>query len=158
MPIDQIRSAVSNLAAELSARLGENKNVAVGLLLTEAGIAVKEIAANEEIAEVVGAVITEEATVVGAAVATADGVAYQIVGETKDGVATEVGVITDQGTVVVDAVAVNAAEAPAIDAAPPTTAADAAAEPAAPLRRQRRKRRKCSRAGKTVSVRHRVSS
>jgi len=37
VPIDQIRVAVGNLAAEISARLGENKNVAIGLLLTEPG-------------------------------------------------------------------------------------------------------------------------
>jgi uncharacterized membrane protein len=127
VPIDQIRVAVSNLAAELSARLGENKNVAVGLLLTENGLAIKEIAANEKTAEVMGAVITDDATVVGAAVATADGVAYQIVGATNEGVAAEVGVITDESAVVVGAVAL--AEVPAIDAAP---AADAAVEPAAP--------------------------
>ena len=130
VPIDQTRAAVSNLAAELSARLGENKNVAIGLLLTENGLAIKEIAANEETAEVMGAVITDDATIVGAAVATADGVAYQIVGATKEGVAAEVGVITDEGAVIVDAVAL--AEAPAIDAASAAPAADAAAEPAAP--------------------------
>jgi uncharacterized membrane protein len=130
VPIDQTRAAVGNLAAELSARLGENKNVAIGLLLTENGLAIKEIAANEETAEVMGAVITDDATIVGAAVATADGVAYQIVGATKEGVATEVGVITDDGAVIVDAVAL--AEVPAIDAAPAAPAADAAVEPAAP--------------------------
>ena len=130
VPIDQTRAAVSNLAAELSARLGENKNVAIGLLLTENGLAIKEIAANEETAEVMAAVITDDATIVGAAVATADGVAYQIVGSTKEGTAAEVGVITDEGAVVVDAVAL--AEAPAIDAAPAAPAADAAVEPAAP--------------------------
>jgi uncharacterized membrane protein len=131
VPIDQIRAAVNNLAAELSTRLGENKNVAVGLLLTENGLAIKEIAANEETAEVMGAVITDDATVVGAAVATADGVAYQIVGATNEGVAAEVGVITDQGAVVIDAVAVDAAETPAIDAAASAPAVDAAVEPPA---------------------------
>ena len=130
VPIEQTRATVSNLAAELSARLGENKNVAIGLLLTENGLAIKEIAANEETAEVVGAMITDDTTIVGAAVATADGVAYQIVGATKEGVAAEVGVITDEGAVIVDAVAL--AEAPAIDAASAAPAADAAVEPIAP--------------------------
>lgn len=130
VPIDQIRAAVSNLAAELSARLGENKNVAIGLLLTENGLAIKEIAANEETAEVMGAVITDDATIVGVAVATADGVAYEVVAATKEGTAAEIGVITDEGAVIVDAVALAAA--PAIDAAPAAPAADAADEPAAP--------------------------
>jgi len=130
VPIDQIRAAVSNLAAELSARLGENKNVAIGLLLTENGLAIKEIAANEETAEVMAAVITDDATLVGVAVATADGVAYEVVAATKEGTAAEIGVITDEGAVIVDAVALAAA--PAIDAAPAAPAADAADEPAAP--------------------------
>jgi uncharacterized membrane protein len=135
VPIDQIRAAVTNLAAELSARLEEKKNVAIGLLLTEDALVIKEIAANEEIAEVVGAVITDDATIVGAAVATADSVAYEIVGSTKEGTVAEIGVITDEGAVIVDAVAVNAAgaaETPAIDAASSAPAAEAAVEPAAP--------------------------
>ncbi len=134
VPIDQIRAAVDNLAAELSARLGENKNVAVGLLLTEGGLAIKEIAANEEVTEVIGAVITDDAVVAGAAVATAEGVAYQIVGATQEGTAAEIGVITAEGAVIVDAVALAdaPAEAPAIDAASEVPAVDAAAdEPAA---------------------------
>ncbi len=46
--IEDIRTVVSNLAAELSARLAENKDVAIGLLLTEDGLAIKEIAADDD--------------------------------------------------------------------------------------------------------------
>jgi uncharacterized membrane protein len=113
VPIEQIRAAVSNLTAELSARLGENKNVAVGLLLTEGGLAVREVAANEETAEVVGAVITADAATAAAAVATADGVA-------------EMGVITPEGAVVVDAVALP--ESPAAEAASGAPVSEAPAE------------------------------
>lgn len=127
VPIEDIRAAVSNLAAEISAQLSEKKNVAIGLLLTEDALVVKKIAANEETAEIVGAAITADAVVAGAAVATKEGVAYQIVGATAEGVVAEVGVITDEGAVVVDAVA--PAEAPALDAAPAETAAEAPAEP-----------------------------
>ena len=119
VPIEDIRTAVSNLANELSARLAEGKDVAVGLLLTGQGLAIKEIAADQDSAQVVGAVITADAVVAGAAVATADGVAYKIVGATAEGVAAEVGVITDEGAVVVDAIApaeASAADAPADDA------------------------------------------
>jgi uncharacterized membrane protein len=130
VPIERIRVAVSNLAAELSARLEEKKNVAVGLLLTEDALVVKEIAANEETAEVVGAAITADAVIAGAAVATAEGVAYQIVGATAQGVATEIGVITDEAAVVVNAVVVDAAALPE----PPATNAEPAtpAQPEAP--------------------------
>ena len=102
--IEDIRAVVSNLAAELSARLGENKSVAIGLLLTEEGLAIQEIAANEETTEVVGAVITGDAAVVGASVATAEGSAYKVVGATAEGTVVEAGVSTDEGTVVADAV------------------------------------------------------
>ena len=93
VPIEDVRTAVANLAAEISARLGEGKDVAIGLLLTEQGIAIKEIAVNEESTEVVGAVIT------------ADGAAYQVAVATDEGAAMEAGVITDEDAVVVDAVA-----------------------------------------------------
>jgi uncharacterized membrane protein len=72
VPIENIRAAASNLAAELSNQLAAGKDVAIGLLLTEEGIAVKIIAADENSAEVVGAVITPEGVVVDTAVDTAD--------------------------------------------------------------------------------------
>ena len=78
--VEDIRTVVSNLAAELSARLGEGKDVAIGLLLTEQGLAIKEIAADDDSAQVVGAVITGDAAVVGAAVVTAEGAAYKVAG------------------------------------------------------------------------------
>jgi uncharacterized membrane protein len=113
--IEDIRTVVSNLSTELSAQLAAGKSVAIGLLLTADGLAVKEIAADAESTSVVGAVITGDAVVAGAAVATADGVAYKVVGATAEGVAAEAGVATDEGAVVVDAVAVpdDAPEKPA---------------------------------------------
>jgi uncharacterized membrane protein len=119
--IEDIRTVVSNLAAELSAQLAAGNDVAIGLLLTPDGLAIKEIAANADSAQVVGAVITGDAVVVGAAVATADGAAYEIAGATAEGAAAEAGVITNDGAVVVDAIA--PAEAPAADAPPATDAA-----------------------------------
>ena len=100
--IENIRAVVSNLAAELSAQLAANKNVAIGLLLTREGLAFKEIAADETSTQVLGAVITDDAVAVGVAVVTEDGAAYKVVGATADGVVGEAGVITDEGTVVAD--------------------------------------------------------
>jgi uncharacterized membrane protein len=105
VPIEDIRTVVSNLANEVSTQLAANKCVAIGLLLTEVGLAIKEIAADETSAQVVGAVITGDAAVIGAAVATADGAAYEVAGATAEGAAMEAGVVTDEGAVVVDAVA-----------------------------------------------------
>jgi uncharacterized membrane protein len=107
VPIEDIHTAVGDLAAELSARLAENKNVAIGLLLSEEGLAVGEIAANEDSAEVVGAVITSEGVVAGEAVITHEGAAYKVAGATAEGAAMEAGVITDEGAVIVDAVATS---------------------------------------------------
>ncbi len=139
VPIDQIRETVANLAANISARLAEKKDMALGVLLTEGGLAIKEIAVNDESTEVLGAVITDEAVIAGAAVATAEGVAYQVVAASEEGAMMEAGVVTDEGATIVTAVAVpvaalpeeaaadenkveeekpEAAEAPAADAAP----------------------------------------
>ena len=105
VPIEDIRTVVSNLAAELSTQLAAGNDVAIGLLLTPDGLAMKEIAANADSAQVVAAVITPDGVAVGAAAATADGVAYQVAGATAEGAAMETGVITDEGAVIVDAVA-----------------------------------------------------
>ena len=126
VPIEETREFIARLSARLSARLGENMNVAIGLLLTPDGLAIKEIAANEETTEVMGAVITDDAVVVGAAVVTAEGVAYEIAGATAEGAVMEAGVITDESAVVVDAVVVPDAVVPAEDEKPTATA------PAAP--------------------------
>jgi uncharacterized membrane protein len=130
VPADQVAASVANLAAELTARLGENKNVAIGMLLTADGLGIKEIAANEDSAEVVGAVISEEGFVAGAAVVTAEGAAYQVGVTTAEGTAVESGVITDEGAVVVDAVVpAEAEQAPAetAQAAPAGAPAEGAA-------------------------------
>jgi uncharacterized membrane protein len=114
VPIEDIRTVVSNLAAELSAQLAAGKCVAIGILLTPDGLGIKEIAADETSAQVVGAVITPDAVVAGAAVVTADGAAYDVAAATAEGVAEEAGVATDEGAEVVDVVATPAA--PAADA------------------------------------------
>jgi len=114
--IEDIRTVVSNLSAELSAQLAAGKSVALGLLLTAEGLAFEEIIADADSAQVVGAVITGDGIVAGAAVSTADGTAYEVGAETADGAALEEGVITDDGAVIVDAAATS--EAPAEDTAP----------------------------------------
>ncbi len=116
VPIDEIRATVANLSGEISAALAEKKDLAIGILLTEAGLAIKKIAVNETSAEVVGAVFTDEAVVAGAAYVDAEGAAYQVVAATEEGAVMEAGVITEEGAVIVDAVALpDAAEATAAE-------------------------------------------
>jgi uncharacterized membrane protein len=105
--VENIRAIVSNLAAELSNRLAEGKDVAIGLLLAEDGLAIREIAADEESTEVIGAVITSDLVATGAAVFTADGVAYEITAATEEGAVMETGVITGEGAMITDVVALN---------------------------------------------------
>lgn len=112
--VTEIRTAVSNIAAEIAARLGEGKSMALGLVLAEDGLVVKEVAVGEDSVEVVGAVITDEAVLAGAAIATADGVAYEVGAATEDGSVMEAGVITEDGAVIVDDVVTDEGEAIAV--------------------------------------------
>lgn len=97
-----VRPFVSNLAKEISSKLEAGKNVALGIILSEKGLAFKEVAANEESLEVVGAAITDEAVIAGAAIATSEGAAYKVGAVTEEGAFLEAGVITEGGAVIVD--------------------------------------------------------
>ena len=121
-----ILTAVSNLSAEISDRLAEGKSMALGLVLAEDGLALKEIAVDEASTEVVGAVITADALVAGAAVATADGAAYEVGVATEEGTAVETGVITDEGSVIVDDVITDEGEVVVVDAVVPVEVTAAA--------------------------------
>lgn len=111
VPVEDIRRVVSNLAAEISAKLDEGKSVALGLILAETGLAFKEVAVDENSAEVVGLAITDDAVVAGAAVATADRVDYEIAAATEEGAVVEVGAVTKEGALIVDDVVTNEGEA-----------------------------------------------
>ena len=94
---DQMREAVTNLGEEISSNLAEGFNVALGLLITEEGVAVTEIAANEEAVHVVSAVMTEEGVAIAEAVVTEEGVAARRMVATEDVVAGEGIVVTEEG-------------------------------------------------------------
>jgi uncharacterized membrane protein len=110
VPVENIRQFVSSLAAEISDRLAEGKNLALGILLTEAGLAYKELAVDENSAQVIGVVVTKDAVVVGAAVATADQVDYQAAAATQDGAVVEAGTATKDGALIVDDVITDEGE------------------------------------------------
>ena len=96
----QIREVVGNLADGISANLAEGNNVALGLLVTEAGVAVKEVVANEEAVHVIGAVATEEGWAAAEALVTEEGVAARRVVGTDELIAGEGVVATEEGAVV----------------------------------------------------------
>ena len=114
VPVENIRTVVSNLAAEISNKLNEGKSVALGLLLAETGLAFKEVAVDENSAEVVGLAITAEGVVAGAAIATADRLDYQVAGATAEGAFMEAGAVTKDGALIVDDVVTDEGEMAAV--------------------------------------------
>lgn len=100
--IEDIRAVVSNLAAKISARLNEGKSVAMGLILAETGLAYKEVAVDDNSAEVISLTMTDEAVVAGAALVTEEGVAYQVAAATAEGAVVETGAVTKDGALIVD--------------------------------------------------------
>ena len=105
VPVEEIRAMVANLAGEISRRLDEGKSMALGLILAEDGLAMKEVAVSEESTEVFGLAVTDEAVVAGTAVATADEVDYEVAVATEEGAVVEAGVVTEDGATIVDVVA-----------------------------------------------------
>jgi uncharacterized membrane protein len=111
VPVEDIRSFVSGMSTEISTKLNEGKNLALGIILAEGGLAIKEMAVDENSAEVVGLAITDEAVVAGAAVVTADGVSYEVVAANEEGALLETGVVTAEGALIVDDVVTDEGEA-----------------------------------------------
>lgn len=110
----EIAGAVNNLSAEISRNLDAGKSMALGIILAEEGIAVKEVAVSEDSAEVFGLAVTDEGVVAGAALVTEDEVDYEVAVATEDGTAVEAGVITEDAAVIVDYV--ETADKPELEA------------------------------------------
>jgi len=91
----EIAEVVKNLSDEIARNLEAGKSMALGILLAEDGLAVKEVAVSEESTEVFGLVVTDEAVIAGAAVVTADEVDYEVGVATEEGAVVEAGVITE---------------------------------------------------------------
>jgi uncharacterized membrane protein len=100
-------ATVASLGYEISENLAAGNNVAMGLLITEEGLAAKKLVANEEAAYVIGAVATEEGWAAGEAVVTEEGVAARRMVATEEGVAGEGAVVTEEGAVAAGFVATD---------------------------------------------------
>ena len=120
--VDSIRAFVDKLAAEISSKLNEGKNVALGILLSESGLVFKEVAVDENSAEVIGLAITDEAVVAGAAVMTADRMDYGVMVATPQAVMTETGTVTKEGAVIVNDVVTKEGESVVVTAVLPEAA------------------------------------
>jgi len=116
----EMLESVKSLSEEISRNLEEGKSMALGILLSEDGLAVKEVAVSEDSTEGFGMVVTDEAVIAGAALVTDEGMAYEAGVETAEGMAVESGVITGDEAVIVDAVETeDAPEAEGPDDPPP---------------------------------------
>ena len=126
--VEDIRRFVSNLAAEISNKLDQGKSVALGIILTEDGLAFKEVAANESTTEVIVLAVTKDAALTAVAVATADGLDYEVTGVTQEGAFVEAGTITKDGALIVDDIVTKEGESVMVTAILPEEVKKALAE------------------------------
>lgn len=103
----KLRASVASLGNGISEQLAAGNNVAMGMLITEKGLAVKEVVANEDAAHVIGVVATEEGWAAGEAVITDEGVAARRMVATDEGVVGEGAVVTEDGAVAAGFVATD---------------------------------------------------
>jgi uncharacterized membrane protein len=94
---------VRAIGESLSDAQAGQKDVLLGIVLTEDGIAVKRLAFDEDTAEVFGLAATDEGVAVGAAYADESGVIYKVGVTDGENAAVEAGVVTDDEAVVIDA-------------------------------------------------------
>jgi uncharacterized membrane protein len=114
VPVENIREFVKNLSQEISNRLNAGKSMALGVILTEGGLAMKEVAVDEKSTEVIVMAVNQDAALTASAVVTADGAAYEVAGATKDVAFMEAGVVTKDGAVIVDNVVTKDGEVMAV--------------------------------------------
>jgi len=116
VPVENIREFVKNLSLEVSNKLNAGKSMALGVILTEDGLAAKEVAVDEKSTEVIVMAVTKDAALTAAAVMTDNEVDYQVAGATKDAAFVEAGVVTKDGAVILDDVVTKDGEVQAVTA------------------------------------------
>ncbi len=114
--IEDARAFVANLSAEISSKINQGKSLALAILLTEAGLAMQEVAANENSTEVIVLALTDDAVLAGSVYATADELDYQVAGANAEGAFVEAGAVSKEGAVIVDDVVTAEGETVAVTA------------------------------------------
>ena len=92
-------AAVQQLAEGISAQLEAGKNAGYGLAITEAGVAVVALAADDKTAQIMKVVATEEGVAGAAAVVTAEGVVVEEAVVTEEGAVVRGAIVTKDETV-----------------------------------------------------------
>ena len=100
VPEDQLAISSKNIGLEIADSLAEGKDMALGVLFTEEGVAVRKIRVDDESAEIFGFVVTDEGIAGGSAVVTEEGAEFQAAAATEEGVAFTSGVVTAEGAIV----------------------------------------------------------
>jgi uncharacterized membrane protein len=114
VPVENIREFVKNLSQEISNKLNEGKSLALGVVLTENGLAAQEVSVNEKSTEVIVMAVNKDAAMTASAVVTEEGAVYEVAGATKDAAFLEAGVVTKDGAVIVDDVVTKEGEVAAV--------------------------------------------
>lgn len=128
VPVENIREFVNNLAQEISNNLNAGKSVALGVVLSEQGLAAQKVAVSEKSTEVVFLAVNQDAALTASAVVTDEGAAYEVAGATKDAAFMEAGVVTAEGAIIVDDVATKEGEVAALTVVVPEEQAKDAPE------------------------------
>ena len=98
-------TAAKEIAANIRQNLEARQDVLYSLVITEKGVAARQVVSSPTTLAVFGIAATEEGVVAGQAVATEEGVAYKAAAVTEDEAAVSAGVVTEEGAAVVDAYA-----------------------------------------------------
>jgi uncharacterized membrane protein len=114
--IEDARTLVANLSTEISNRLNEGKNMALAVLLAESGLAMQEVAVDENSTEVMVMALTDDAVLAGSVYVTEDGMDYQVAGAAADGAFVEAGAVTKDAAVIVTDVVTAEGEAVSLTA------------------------------------------
>jgi uncharacterized membrane protein len=105
--IDQTSAEfVESLAEEIKTHLDAGQDVAFAALISEDGVAGKEVVVGDDATNIKAFAVTGEGMVAAEVVVTEDEVAYEVVAATENEAAMEAGVVTEDGAVIVDAAAV----------------------------------------------------
>ena len=101
-PKEDRLTTAKDLASAIREALELRKDVLLGMVITEEGVAATKVVSSPTDVAIFGIAATEAGVVAGGAVATAEGVAYEVAATDGEEVDLEAGVITDEGAVVVD--------------------------------------------------------
>lgn len=93
----EIRTVVADLSAQLVAKLDKGKNVALGLVLSEKGLTITEVASKEKYTEVISIIAAKDG-VIGDPTEIKDRETFELRGSYKDALTVQAGGVTEEGT------------------------------------------------------------